>query len=75
MQKNLVKHGNSMAMIIEKPILDLLGADADTPFDITTDGQVLVLSPVLDPKRKKAFHTAMEKANQKYAEDLKRLAE
>ena len=74
MQKNLVKHGNSLALVIEKPILDLLGANADTPFDITTDGQVLVLSPAPDPKRKKAFHTALEKANRKYSEDLKRLA-
>lgn len=74
MQKNLVKHGNSMALIIEKPILDLLGADADTPFDITTDGQVLVLTPAPDPKRKKAFRAALEKVNRKYAEDLKKLA-
>lgn len=72
--KNLVKHGNSMALIIEKPILDLLGANADTPFDITTDGQILVLSPAPDPKRKKTFHAALEKANRKYSEDLKRLA-
>ncbi len=75
MQKRLIKHGNSMALIIEKPVLDLLGADAETPFDITTDGQVLVLTPAPDPKRHKAFRAALEKANRKYSEDLKRLAE
>lgn len=48
MQKKLVKHGNSLALVIEKPILDLLGADADTLFEITTDGQALVLCPVRD---------------------------
>ena len=74
-RKNLVKHGNSLALIIEKPILELLGADADTPFDITTDGQVLVLNPAPNPKRRKAFHAALEKANRTYAEDLKKLAE
>ncbi len=75
MQKTLVKHGNSMALVIEKPILDLLGADAGTPFDITTDGQALVLTPAPDPERGKEFRAALEKANRNYAEDLKRLAE
>ncbi len=75
MRKNLVKHGNSMALVIEKPILDLLGADAETPFEITTDGQALVLMPVRDPKRADAFRAALGKANRKYAKDLKRLAE
>jgi antitoxin component of MazEF toxin-antitoxin module len=31
MIKSLTKHGNSLALVIEKPILELLGADADTP--------------------------------------------
>lgn len=75
MQKKLVKHGNSMALIIEKPVLDLLGVDAETPFDITTDGQVLVLTPAPDPKRHKVFRTTLEKVNRNYSEDLKRLAE
>lgn len=75
MVKTLVKHGNSLALLIEKPILDLLGADAETSFDITTDGQALVLTPVRDPKRGKAFRAALDKANRKYADDLKRLAE
>jgi antitoxin component of MazEF toxin-antitoxin module len=75
MKKTLVKHGNSLALVIEKPILDLLGADAGTTFEITTDGQALVLTPVRDPKRRAAFRTALDKANRRYAEDLKRLAE
>ncbi len=74
MQKHLVKHGNSLALVIEKPVLELLGVNADTPFDITTDGQALVLTPLRDPERPKAFRAALEKANRQYSEDLKRLA-
>jgi len=44
MIKTLTKHGNSLALVIEKPILELLGADADTLFKISTDGEVLILS-------------------------------
>lgn len=75
MIKTLTKHGNSLALVIEKPILELLGADADTPFDITTDGQVLVLSPVKNEKQKEAFQSALEKVNVRYSKALKKLAE
>ncbi|MCL4219013.1 MAG: AbrB/MazE/SpoVT family DNA-binding domain-containing protein [Candidatus Hydrogenedentes bacterium] len=75
MRKKLTKHGNSVALIIEKPILDLLGVDAQTAFDITTDGQALVLTPVRDENRAETFRKALEKANQKYAKDLQSLAE
>ena len=75
MIKTLTKHGNSLALVIEKPILELLGADADTPFDVTTDGQVLILSPVKDAGRREEFRTALEKVNVRYTKVLKRLAE
>jgi antitoxin component of MazEF toxin-antitoxin module len=75
MIKTLTKHGNSLALVIEKPVLDLLGADADTPFDVTTDGQALVLTPVRDATRRQVFKTALEQANRKYAKALKKLAD
>lgn len=75
MLKTLTKHGNSLALVIEKPILDLLGTESDTPFDVTTDGQSLVLTPIRDVNRQKAFKVALDKVNHKYAKALKKLAE
>lgn len=75
MIKSLTKHGNSLALVIEKPILELLGADMDTQFDISTDGQVLILSPIKDPTREVAFKAALDKANDRYPKALKKLAE
>ncbi len=75
MIKTLTKHGNSLALVIEKPILELLGADAKTPFEVTTDGQVLILSPVKDAKRSADFKAALEKVNDRYPKALKKLAE
>jgi antitoxin component of MazEF toxin-antitoxin module len=75
MIKNLTKHGNSMALVIEKPILDLLGADANTSFDIMTDGQALILTPIHDSKRGAAFQNALQSINTKYSKALKKLAE
>ena len=31
MQKLLIKHGNSLALVIDKPILDMLQISAETP--------------------------------------------
>jgi antitoxin component of MazEF toxin-antitoxin module len=75
MIKSLTKHGNSLARVIEKPILELLGADIETQFDISTDGQVLILSPIRDPNRRVAFKAALDKANARYPKALKKLAE
>ena len=75
MIKTLTKHGNSLALVIEKPVLELLGANAETPFDITTDGQVLILSPVKDAERKDTFQSALGKVNARYPKALKKLAE
>ncbi len=75
MIKNLTKHGNSMALVIDKPILELLKIEPSTPLEISTDGEVLIVSPVRDTKRKKGFQDALKTANRKYGRVLKRLAE
>jgi antitoxin component of MazEF toxin-antitoxin module len=75
MIKTLTKHGNSLALVIEKPVLDLIRADADTLFDVSTDGQVLILSPVRDADRDSAFKAALDKVNSKYPKALKKLSE
>ncbi len=75
MIKRLTRHGNSLALVIEKSVLDLLKIDADTPLDISTDGKMLMIAPVRDKKRRKAFEAALRKTNQKYGRALKRLAD
>jgi antitoxin component of MazEF toxin-antitoxin module len=75
MIKTLTKHGNSLALVIEKPVLELIGADADTQFDISTDGQVLILAPVRSTSRRSVFKAALDKVNARYPKALKKLAE
>jgi hypothetical protein len=40
MVEKLTKHVNSLALVIDRPILDLLKIDPDTPLDISTDGTI-----------------------------------
>ena len=75
MMKRLTKHGNSLALVIDRGVLDLLDIDADTPLSITTDGKCLVIAPVRDAKRQAAFRAALEEVNRRYGRSLKRLAD
>ena len=75
MIKKLSKHGNSLALVIDRPVLDLLKIDDDTMLEISTDGEVLIISPVRDRKRRKKFETALDNVNKRYGRALKKLAE
>ena len=43
--KNLTAVGNSLGLIIERPILDLLDIDKETPLEVRTDGEALIIRP------------------------------
>ena len=75
MVKRLTRHGNSLALVIDRPILDMLRIDPDTPLEISTDGEVLIISPVREAGKRKRLEKALAKVNRKYARALKRLAE
>jgi antitoxin component of MazEF toxin-antitoxin module len=75
MIKRLTRHGNSSALVIDKGVLSLLEIDEDTPLEITTDGSVLIITPVRDKRRRRKLEVALAQANLKYGKMLKRLAE
>lgn len=75
MVKKLTRHGNSLALVIDKPVLELLKIGEDTPLDLTTDGEILIISPQRDPKRQKKLEEALEMVHHKYGKMLKRLAD
>ena len=43
MRKRLSAIGNSLGVILEKPILELLGIDKDTELELSTDGERLIV--------------------------------
>lgn len=74
MIKSLTKHGNSAALVIDRPILELLGANIDTPFEISTNGKALILTPVKNASRQAAFRSSVEKVGKRYAKTFEELA-
>ncbi len=75
MVKKLTKHGNSYALVIDKPILEMLRISADTPLELTTDGDTLMVSPVRGEAREAQLRASLDKINRKFGDDLRRLAE
>ena len=71
----LTAHGNSAALIIDKPILELLGIDMSTPLKIVTDGRNLIISPMRDARRDELFRAALAKVNAEHESTLRKLAE
>jgi len=74
MIKKMVQHGNSSTLIIDKPIMELLNIDPETPLEIATDGQNIIISPVSDPKRMDRSEKAPGKINKKHESTLRKLA-
>lgn len=46
MVKTLTKHGDEFALIIDRPILELLKINEDTELDVSTNGNALIITPV-----------------------------
>lgn len=75
MIKRLTRTGNSVALVLDKPLLEQLGIDETTELELSTNGDVLVVTPVRDRTRERKFRKAVEKINKKYAGLFRRLAE
>ena len=75
MIKTLSPHGNSAALIIDKALLEILHIDMDTPLEIVTDGESLIISPRRDKGGHDRIATALSKINSHHGGTLRRLAE
>ncbi|MGA2063504.1 MAG: hypothetical protein ABSG86_00965 [Thermoguttaceae bacterium] len=75
LRKRFSKHGNSLALVIDRSILELLGIDERTTLEISTDGRALVVVPARGTRRRERFQDALAACNQQYGKALKRVAE
>jgi len=75
MLKRLTKHGNSLALVIDRPILDLLKIDSETPLDLSTDGHRLIIAPAEPSAKRQKFEAAQRTAHERYGKAFKKLAE
>ncbi len=75
MRKKLTRTGNSLALVLDKPLLDQVGIDADTPLEVSTDGRIIVISPARDKRRTAKLKAIVVEAHAKYGGVFRHLAE
>ena len=75
MTKRLQAIGNSAGIIIDRPILDLLGITQETDLDLKTDGKRLIITP-LESERSGRGRLAKVQARvlRRHAETFRKLA-
>ena len=76
MTTTLTKYGDSYALVIDQPILDLLNIRPDTPLAVSTDGKALLIAPEGAERSgvSEEFEQSLEKVNHRFADVLQRLA-
>jgi antitoxin component of MazEF toxin-antitoxin module len=73
MKKKLSAIGNSLGLVIEKPILELLDIDRETDLEMRTDGERLIIEPVRSAKQAKV-RAALRRAMSTHDATLRKLA-
>lgn len=75
MSKRLTRTGNSLALVLDRPLLDATGIDATTDLEVSTDGDVIVVSPVRADERVQRLREGVEAMHRRYSGVFRRLAE
>jgi antitoxin component of MazEF toxin-antitoxin module len=75
MVKRLIQHGNSAALVIDKPIMEMLHITNETFFELSTDGKNIILSPQNTVTQETDILESLRTVNKKYGNVLKKLGE
>jgi antitoxin component of MazEF toxin-antitoxin module len=75
MTKRLTRSGNSLALVIDRPLLEALDIDAETELELSTDGDVLVVTPIREGERKRNVAELVAEGHERYGGVFRRLAE
>ena len=78
MNKKLSVIGNSLGVIIDKPILELLNINRDTLLEVKTDGETLIIRPapaeVTQTSCAERVRAAARKVSDNHADAFEKLA-
>ncbi len=74
MEKRLTKTGNSLALVLDRELLEKTGITAETTLDVSTDGDVIVVTPKRSKSRADKLRKAMADADERYSGVFRGLA-
>lgn len=74
MIKHLTRQGNSLCLVIERPLRELLEIHEDTPLKVSVEGRRLIVEPLSEEERAHRFKKALADTKREYGAALKKLA-
>ena len=74
MIKSLTRTGNSVALVLDRQLLEAAHLDPDGQVEVSTNGRVIVIAPVRGKREVDKFKRAEEKMHAKFAGAFARLA-
>ena len=75
MRKKLTKTGNSVALVLDRPLLEATGLEPGAEVEVSTDGDVIVITPRRDAERAEKLRSGMEEIYERFGGVFRRLAE
>jgi antitoxin MazE len=74
MIKKLTRTGNSVALVLDKQLLEAANLDPDDPVEVSTNGRVVVIAPVRSKRDTEKLARGRELMHAKFAGAFRRLA-
>jgi antitoxin MazE len=74
MVKNLTRTGNSVALVLDKQLLEAANLDPDDQVEVSTNGRVIVIAPVRSKREAEKLKRGQELMHAKFAGAFRRLA-
>ena len=74
MIKNLTRTGNSVALVLDKQLLEAANLDPDAEVEVSTNGRVIVIAPVRSKREIERFEEGKERMHARFAGAFRRLA-
>ena len=74
MVKNLTRTGNSVALVLDKLLLEAAHLDPDEQVEVSTNGRVIVIAPVRNKREIEKLKRGQALMHEKFAGAFRRLA-
>ncbi len=75
MIQKLRKHGDELALVLDRELLAAHGMDEETAVEVAFSGTTIIVTPSIDADRKARFEQALSATNDRFGSALRRLAE
>lgn len=75
MHQQLIRHGETLAVVIDPSLLEELQITPETPLELTASGDAILIRPVREAGHHPRLDAALSQINAQFADDLRRLAE